>query len=86
MNSFTIEYIPQKVSNKVKNKSLTHNIFRTQSDHTIMCGFYCIGFIDFVLVGKTVLDYAILFCPNNFKKNGYIIYNYFKDKIWQKKT
>ena len=51
----------------------------------IMCGFYCIGFIEVMLEGRTVLGYANLFSPNDFRKTGKIIYNYFKDKIWQKK-
>ena len=45
-----------------------------------MCGFYCKAFIEYMLVGKTLLDYTNLFIPNDYKKNGKIIYKYFKDK------
>ena len=45
-----------------------------------MCGFYCIAFIEYLLAGKTLLDYASLFSPNDYKKNYKIIYKYFKDK------
>ena len=31
-----------------------------------MCGFVCIGFIDFMLVGKKLTDYANLFSPYDF--------------------
>ena len=45
-----------------------------------MCGFYCIAFIEYILAGKTLLDYTNLFSPNDYKKNEKIIDNYFKDK------
>ena len=38
-DSVGIEYIPQEVLNKIKDKSITHNIFRIQDDSSIMCGF-----------------------------------------------
>ena len=44
-----------------------------------MCGYFCIGFIDFMLVGKTLIDYTNLFSPYYFNKNGSIILSYFKD-------
>ena len=44
-----------------------------------MIGFYCIAFIECVLAGKTLLDYANLFSLNDYKKNHKIIYKYFKD-------
>ena len=34
-----------------------------------MCGYFCIGFIDFMLAGKILIEYTNLFSPNNFKKN-----------------
>ena len=45
-----------------------------------MCGFYCIAFIEYMLVRKTFLIYANLFSPIDYKKNDKIIYKYFKDK------
>ena len=39
MNTFEIEYIPREVLNKIKDKSITHNIFRIQDNESIMCGF-----------------------------------------------
>ena len=55
--------------NKIKDKSITHYIFRTQEDDYIMCGFYYITFIEYLLAGKTLLNYANLFSPNDYKKN-----------------
>ena len=77
---FGIEYIPQEVLNRIKDKLITHSIFRIQDSESIICGFYCISFIEFMLVGKTLLDYANLFSPNDCKKNDKIMYQYFKDK------
>ena len=45
-----------------------------------MCGFYCIAFIENMLAGKTLLDYANLFSPTNYKKNDKIIYKNVKNK------
>ena len=79
-DSFGIEYIPQEVLNKIKDKSITHNIFRIQNNESVMCGLYCIVFIEYMLAGKTLLDYTNLFSPNDYKNNDKIIYKYFKDK------
>ena len=42
-----------------------------------MCGYFCIGFIDFMLQGESLTDFAIPFSRNNFKTNDDIILNYF---------
>ena len=61
-------YIPENIWNKIKDKSITHNIFRIQSDDSITCGFYCI------IVGKSLSDYTNLFSPNDYQKRDKIIY------------
>ena len=71
-DSFGIEYIPLDALNKIGDKSITHNIFRMQDDESIMCRFYCIAFIEYMLAGKTLLDYTNLFSPNDYKKNDKI--------------
>ena len=85
VDSFGIEDIPQEVLNKIKDKSITHYIFGRQSDDSIICEFYCITFIEYMLVGNTLLDYSKLFSCNDYKKNGKIIYKYFKDKYGKRK-
>ena len=45
-----------------------------------MCGYFCIGFIDFMLKGKNLLDCTYLFPPNKYEKNIYI-YMLHKSKI-----
>ena len=49
-------------------------------NESIMCEFYYIALIEYMLARKTLLDYSNLFSPNDYKKNGEIIYKYFKDK------
>ena len=84
-DSFGIEYITQEVLNKFKDKFITHNIFRIQSDDSVMCEFYYIAFNEYMITGKTLLDYTNLFSPNGYKKNEKIIYKYFKDKYGKRK-
>ena len=42
-----------------------------------MCGYFCIGFFDFMLKGKS-LDYTNLFSPNEYEKNDKVILTYFQ--------
>ena len=42
-----------------------------------MCGYFCIAFINFMLNGKSLLEYTNLFSPNEYEKNEKIIYNRF---------
>ena len=79
-DSFGIQYIPLEVLNKIRDKSITHNIFRRQYNESIMCGFYCIAFTEYMLAGKTLLDYNNLFSPHDYKKNYKIISKYFKGR------
>ena len=60
-----------------KNNIIT-KIYRMQADHSIMCGYVFIGFIDFILICKSLLDYINLFSPNKYENNHKIILKYFK--------
>ena len=51
-DSLGIYHVPQKVLSKIEDKSITYNIFRKQSDDSIMYGFYCIVFITYMLEGN----------------------------------
>ena len=79
--SFVVEHISKEIKTFINNKSITTNIFRIQAYDSIMCGYFCIGFIDFMLKGKTLTEFTNLFSPNNFKKNDDIILNYFMSNI-----
>ena len=65
-NSFGVEHIPKEIKTFMGNKNIKTNIFRIQLYHSIMCGCFSNGFIDFMLVGKTLTDFTNLFSPNNF--------------------
>ena len=88
-DSFGVEHIPKEIRtfidhpspSALRNKNNKTSIFRMQAYHSIMCGYFCIGFIDFMLAGKTLTEYTNLFSPNNFKKNDDIILNYFMSNI-----
>ena len=80
-DSFGIEHIPEEIKEFINNKNIKTNIFRVQEYNSIMCGYFCIGFIDFMLAGKTLTEYTNLFSPNNFNKNDDIILNYFMSNI-----
>ena len=54
------------------------NIFKIEAYDSIMCRYFCIGFIHFMLAVKKLTDYTNLFFPYDFKKNDNIILNYFK--------
>ena len=61
-----IEYIPLEVLNKIKiNWLLTMHLRWIQDDESIMCGFYNITFIEYMVAGETLLDYTSSFSPND---------------------
>ena len=65
--SFGIEYIPKKILNKIKGKSITNDTFIIQNNESIMCGFCCIAFIENMSARKIFLDYTISFSLNDYK-------------------
>ena len=78
--SFGVEHIPEEIKEFIGNKNIKANIFRVQANNSVMCGYFCIGFIDFMLAGKKLTDFTSLFSPYDFKKNDNIILSYFKDE------
>ena len=65
-DSFGVEHIPREIKKFIGNKNIIANIFRIQAYDSIMCGYFCIGFIDFMLAGKKLTDYTNLFSPHDF--------------------
>ena len=76
-DSFGVEHIPKEIKKFIGSKNIIANIFRIQAYDSILCGYFCIGFISFMFKGKSLTDYANIFSPNNFKKNDDIILNHF---------
>ena len=79
-NSFGVEHVPEEIKEFVRNKNIIANIFRVQAKNSVMCGYFCIGLIDFMLAGKKLTDFTSMFSPYDFKKNDNIILSYFKDE------
>ena len=73
-DSFRVKYIAKQIKKFIGNKNIT-NICRIQSTGSIMCGYFCIGCIDFLL---SLLDYTNTFYCNKYKKNYEIILKHFQ--------
>ena len=79
-DSFGIEHISKEINKFIGNNDIKSNIFRIQAYDSIMCRYFCIEFINYMLKGKTLLDYTNLFSPNDFKKNDQVIKRIFKNE------
>ena len=80
-DSFGVEHIPQQIKKFInRSLSINTNIFRIQAYNSIMCEYFCIGFIHFILESKTLTNFTSLLSPYDFNKNGNIILSYFKDE------
>ena len=66
---FGVEHIPKEIKKMIANKNIITNIYRIQAYDSIMCGYFCIGFIDFMLKSKSLLHYTNLFSLNDYEKN-----------------
>ena len=87
-DSFGIEHISKEINKFINNDTtkssaiarIKSNIFRIQAYDSIMCRYFCIEFINYMLKGKPLLDYTNLFSPNDFKKNDQVIKRIFKNE------
>ena len=64
---------------RIKNKNIKKSIFRIQDNNSIMCGYFCILFIEYMLNNENLTDFTNLFSPWNFLKNDEIIKRYFNE-------
>ena len=68
-DSFGVEHIPKEIMKFIgNNKKIITNIYTIQACDSIMCGYFCIGFINFMLDDNSSTDYTNLFSPNDLKK------------------
>ena len=58
-------------------KDIKTNIFRIQAFNSIMCGYFCLIFIDYMFENKSLIEFTNLFSPYDFKKNDEIVLKYF---------
>ena len=77
-DSFGVEHVPEEIKEFVRNKNIIANIFRVQANNSVMCGYFGIGFIDFMLEGKKLTDFTSMFSPSDFEKPDLIILELFQ--------
>ena len=78
LDSFGVEHVPEEIKEFVGNKNIIANIFRVQANNSVMCGYFGIGFIDFMLEGKKLTDFTSMFSPSDFEKPDLIILELFQ--------
>ena len=66
-DGFVVECNPKEMKKSINNKNITTT-----------WGYFCLGFIDFMLKGKSLLEYTNLFSPNKYEKNHKILWKYFQ--------
>ena len=79
-DSFGVEHVSEEIKEFVGNKNIIANIFGVQANNSVIFGYVCIGFIDFMLASKKLTDFTSMSSPNEFKKNDSIILSCFKNK------
>ena len=62
-DSFGVEHVREEIKEFIGNKSIKANISRIRSNNSIMCGYFGIGFIDFMLASKKLTDFTSLLSP-----------------------
>ena len=68
LDSFGVEHIPKEIKKFIVNKNIVANIFRIQAYDSVICGCFCIGFMNYMFKGKGLTDFTNLFSPNDLKK------------------
>ena len=68
-----LNIIPEEIKEFIAIRNIKSNIFRVPANNSIMCGYFCIGFIDFMLAGKTLVNFTSMFSLYEFEKNDSII-------------
>ena len=79
LNKFGVEHIPREIKRFINESTVTTNIFRIQAYDSVMCGYFCIEFIDFMLKSKSLIDFTNLF-SSNFKNNDKIILKHVENR------
>ena len=80
-DTFGVESIPKEIKKFINNKNIITNIFRIQAHDSVMCGYFCLAFIDFMLKGNNLTDFTNHFSANNFEKNDDIILNNYLNNL-----
>ena len=78
LRTLEMNIIQKKFKKSIGNKNIIINIHRIVAYGSIMCGYFCAGFIDFMIKGKSLLDYTNLCSSNDYEKNGKTALKYFQ--------
>ena len=78
-DSFGVEHIGNEIKKFIVNKNIKTNIFRIQAYDSVMCGYFCTGFIDFMLAGKTLTDFTNLFFTKQLLEKWWYNFKLFSD-------
>ena len=65
--SFGVKYIPKQNLKNSQKKSIASSIYRTQANNSVMCGYFYIGFIYFMIKEKSLQIRAIYSLLMNMK-------------------
>ena len=65
---FGAEHVPEEIKEFVGNENIIANIFRVQANNPVMCGYFCMEFIDFMVAGKKLTGFTNMFSPQDLKK------------------
>ena len=76
-HSLGVKNISKWMKISIGNKNIITNIYRIQAYDSILCGYFCNGFINFVLKCSSLSDYTNLFSPNKYQNNDKIILKHF---------
>ena len=60
-DNFDVEHIPEEIKEFIGKKNIKANIFQVQTNDSVMRGYFCTGFIDFMLEGRELTDFTNLF-------------------------
>ena len=76
-DSFGVEHLPQEVGHFLREKETEANVFRVQPAKSVLCGYYCRKFLDYMFDRKSLVDYTSLFSPTDFKMNDRVVLRLF---------
>ena len=60
-----LKHIPKEIKSSIGSRSLLTNIFRVKAYNSVICGYFCIGFIDHIVAGETLIDNTSLFLSHD---------------------
>ena len=80
-DSFGVERISIEIRKVIGNKTVKTNIYRIRAYDSIVYGYLCIWLIDFMLKGKSLLEYTNLFSPDEYEQNDEIVLKYFQQNL-----